>query len=85
MLLCKNIYLFIAAKNCGNPGNIVNGTKSGISYYYPDTVTYSCNNGFQKISGDAIRTCQDDGSWSGTAPVCERCSGSGINAVCKCK
>ena len=31
--------------------------------------TYTCNAGYM-LSGDAQRTCQASGMWSGTAPVC---------------
>ncbi len=35
--------------------------------------TYSCfgRSGFILTNGDKTRTCQDDGTWSGTAPTCE--------------
>jgi hypothetical protein len=33
------------------------------------TATYSCNAG-SSLSGAATRSCQGDGSWSGTAPTC---------------
>ena len=34
------------------------------------TAQYTCNSGFVLI-GDKTRMCQDDGDWSGEAPVCE--------------
>lgn len=34
-------------------------------------VTYTCGDCFSMVSGDASRTCQNDRSWSGTAPVCQ--------------
>ena len=36
-----------------------------------DTCSYTCNNGY-KLNGSATRTCQIDGSWSDSDPVCER-------------
>jgi len=34
------------------------------------TATYTCDFGFVIKDGDIMRTCQDDGTWSGDAPVC---------------
>ena len=36
-----------------------------------DRAQYSCNVNYE-LSGDRLRTCQDDGSWSGSAPTCTR-------------
>ena len=35
------------------------------------SATYFCNVGYN-LMGDSTRECQDDGSWSGSAPVCDR-------------
>lgn len=35
------------------------------------TVLYACSPRYRHVSGDLIRRCRKDGSWSGTAPVCE--------------
>ena len=39
---------------------------------YQGTVTYSCLTGYRLSSSDATRTCQADGTWSGTAPTCAK-------------
>ena len=36
-----------------------------------DRAQYSCNVNYE-LSGDRVRTCQDDGSWSGSSPTCTR-------------
>jgi hypothetical protein len=36
---------------------------------YPSTATYACEGGSPPSDGDAERTCQTDGTWSGTAPT----------------
>ena len=35
------------------------------------TARYICNSGFE-LDGDASRTCQRDGQWSGQEPICKR-------------
>ena len=35
-----------------------------------DTCTYLCDNGFVRLSDDAMRTCGSDRSWSGSTAVC---------------
>ncbi|CAG2230338.1 Neurogenic locus notch homolog protein 1 [Mytilus edulis] len=41
------------------------------SYNYMDTITYSCIPGYEVQSGNIERSCQADGTWSGSTPVCE--------------
>ncbi|CAG2242997.1 CSMD [Mytilus edulis] len=38
---------------------------------YQDNITYACNTGYELKSGDLIRECLADESWSGSPPVCE--------------
>ena len=42
---------------------------SGSSYVYGSSVRVTCNSGYS-LSGTALRTCQANGRWSGTAPSC---------------
>ncbi len=35
------------------------------------TATYTCDQRFEIIFGDKLRTCQSDGQWSGDEPICE--------------
>ena len=39
--------------------------------YEGDTCNFTCNAGYELI-GDGNRTCQSDGSWSGSEAVCGR-------------
>ena len=38
---------------------------------YEDICRLACNTGYE-IDGDEIRTCQNDGMWSGTTSTCRR-------------
>ena len=38
---------------------------------YEDTCRFTCNTGYE-LTGSETRTCQSDGSWSGTDDVCRR-------------
>ena len=42
---------------------VVSGLSTG------DTATYTCNSGYQ-LEGEPTRTCQANGLWSSTAPIC---------------
>ncbi|XP_052078238.1 sushi, von Willebrand factor type A, EGF and pentraxin domain-containing protein 1-like isoform X2 [Mytilus californianus] len=37
---------------------------------YLDTLTYTCNTGFELTSGNLVRTCKENKNWSGKPPVC---------------
>ena len=39
--------------------------------YEGDTCSFTCNTGYELTSSDT-RTCQSDGSWSGSDDVCRR-------------
>jgi len=47
--------------------------------FYEDTCNFTCNIGYGLI-GNNIRTCQKDGSWSGTSTICNR--GQFIAKIC---
>jgi len=60
--------------NCGNPGTPSNSQKSGTTYTYGATVSYSCKTGYQKTGGHTSRQCQANKSWSNSAIVCSKVS-----------
>ena len=39
--------------------------------YEGDTCNFTCNTGYE-LTGSDTRTCQSDGSWSGSDDVCRR-------------
>ena len=34
--------------------------------------TYTCADGYETLTGNAERTCQSDGTWSGMVPTCQK-------------
>ena len=63
-------------RNC-SPGNVdcgelnapPHGTVQASSSRHGGIATYACSAGYNLV-GEAIRTCQSDGVWSGMAPAC---------------
>lgn len=55
--------------NCPALAGPTGGTVDAPLLTYGATATYACNTG-NKMIGTATRSCQPDGSWSGTAPTC---------------
>uniref|UniRef100_A0A8C6YAA3 CUB and Sushi multiple domains 3 n=1 Tax=Naja naja TaxID=35670 RepID=A0A8C6YAA3_NAJNA len=55
--------------DCGHPGIPPNAILSGEKYTFGSTVHYSCS-GKRSLIGQASRTCQLNGHWSGTMPHC---------------
>jgi Notch-like protein len=58
--------------DCGSLGTIANGsiaTSPPGSTTFGTTATYACNANFT-LNGNASRTCQASGAWSGAAPTC---------------
>ena len=41
------------------------------SFSYEDACNFTCNTGYE-LTGSDTRTCQSDGSWSGTNAMCTR-------------
>ena len=55
---------------CDDPVALSNGGKIHSGNLEGDTVTYFCNKRY-RLSGDASRTCQSNGEWSGIQPSCD--------------
>ena len=56
--------------NCGDPGTPTDGTRAVSTFTFPNTVTYTCNEGFNLI-GNRSRRCLSAGQWSGGLPTCQ--------------
>ena len=56
--------------NCGDPGVIRIGSRNFSSgTEFASVVTYTCPDGYQ-LTGAQTRTCQSNGRWSSTLPMC---------------
>ena len=76
-------YVSIATLNhildvrCDNLSTPANGEITSCSSgsegvgYEGDTCSFTCNTGYE-LTGSDTRTCQSDGSWSGSDDVCRR-------------
>ncbi|XP_034859738.1 CUB and sushi domain-containing protein 1 [Mirounga leonina] len=62
---------------CGDPGTPAEGRLSGKSFTYKAEVFFQCKSPFLLV-GSSRRTCQADGTWSGTQPTC---IGKGVREV----
>ena len=68
--LLDNDYKIILAVQCPALSNPENGAVSITGTGVSDTATYTCNDGYE-ISGSDTQTCQLNGKWSGSPPICE--------------
>lgn len=56
--------------DCGDPGDPYGGYRHlATDTKYQAKVTYTCK-ADHHLEGDESQTCQADGQWSGTKPVC---------------
>lgn len=60
---------FCSSVDCGALSAPTNGRVDAPSTGFSATATYACNTGYLLV-GDATRTCQMSGAWSGAAPTC---------------
>jgi len=54
-----------------NNGMITCSLRDGGVPSYEDTCSFTCNTGYE-LTGSDTRTCQNNGSWSGSADMCRR-------------
>lgn len=57
------------AKFCGDPGLPPRVRREGQSFIFKAEVTFTCSAPYVLV-GSSTRTCQADGTWSGTQPRC---------------
>ena len=61
--------IFQSVVQCSPLSSPVNGAVQMDDPMYSSMASYSCDQGFG-LQGDATRTCQADGTWSGATPRC---------------
>ena len=67
------ILLLVSCPSLDNPSNGVISCSlgdDGVSSY-EDTCSFTCDTGYE-LSGSDTRTCQSNGSWSGSIAMCSR-------------
>ena len=67
-----------SAVDCGPLSVPMNGSSSGDSTVFPNSVLFKCDPGFI-LSGSTIRVCQPNGTWNGSPTVCSGRSGTKQN------
>ena len=65
-----SLLLYFLVNTCTVP-NVTNATPVPPSTVdYNSDVTYTCQDGYSHTAGDLTRSCNADGSLTGTTPVC---------------
>ena len=54
---------------CEYPPPVPNGFFLETSFFYQDSVTYHCDDGY-RLEGDSVLSCQSDTTWSSVPPKC---------------
>ncbi|OPL20431.1 cub 3-like and sushi domain-containing protein, partial [Mytilus galloprovincialis] len=63
--------LIIAIVTCPNPPDVAFATiSSQTGSNYNDSITYTCNIGYESTDGTLDRKCNENKLWDGTPPVC---------------
>ncbi|KAM9738006.1 CUB and sushi domain-containing protein 3 isoform 2-T2 [Menidia menidia] len=57
--------------NCGDPGIPANGLRYGEDFTISQNVSFQCQPGYRmEEDGSSVRTCTQNGTWSGNMPLC---------------
>ena len=70
MFIYLALYKFATAVECSTLSNPSNGRVNQQGDRPGDRARYTCNSGYELV-GQSIRTCQNNGEWSGDAPICQ--------------
>ncbi|XP_019749625.1 inactive serine protease PAMR1 isoform X1 [Hippocampus comes] len=67
----KDVNQSFVERSCPPPPRLYHGYHVMMPGAKPETVEFSCNHSYA-LSGDPLRSCQPDGTWSGKQPQCVR-------------
>ncbi len=57
--------------NCGDPGVPANGLRYGEDFTIGQNISFQCQPGYRmEEDGSPVRTCTQNGTWSGNMPLC---------------
>ena len=71
MFQLDNQFPFSIVVDCGTLAAPQNGKVTFTTTTFMSTANYSCNSGYT-LSWNETRTCEANGTWSDTAPTCDR-------------
>lgn len=61
----------LAVINCGDPAVPANGLRYGEDFTIGQNISFQCQPGYRmEEDGSPVRTCTQNGTWSGNMPVC---------------
>lgn len=61
---------FIDATQCDQPENVTNADYTVTTLDSGGTVTYTCTLPYTHGTGNLVRTCDNNGEWTGSLPAC---------------
>ena len=81
-IIFVNLFLYVDIQCDKLPtpsnGEITSCSSGSIGVGYDrDTCSFTCNTGYE-LTGSNTRTCQSDGSWSGTKTMCKNIIGKHV-------
>ena len=69
-MIHPHFLFYNAVADCGSLQDPENGVVKVSETSFGSTASYSCSGSNYRLVGAAVRTCQADGTWSGSAPEC---------------
>ena len=80
MIVHLDDYILFSVVTCDAPPAVQNMSYSPDipMYNYSDSITYTCDLGYNYVSGDMTRSCNEHAQWTGIVPAC-----TSMNKFCK--
>ena len=67
-ILCRALLLLNGNVSYSDGSSPLSGDEE--MFAFGTNVTLACNDGFVLVGGDGVRTCGDEGEWSGQESTC---------------